>query len=653
MFGKTAKTRIAFVVMATLFASSLFTMAPGAGGEGSLSEEIPALFRVLFDHQVAYTAGDTIDGVEVADFDPDHPGLEIVSVDRTLKVVESYYQNGSWISQTIWQSQGQMLTPAVGDLIPHHPGEELIVVGISSGTEDEPAGGGITTLIYKDGNSWRTETIFQEDYLIHGATVGDLIPHHPGEEAVVTSFSGGVYLLWYENNSWNNTRIYLDSGKARKAVIDDFIPEKEGNELAIVAKSGNLSVIYREEGDWRLSSSWNFTIAAHDPDWGFARIASGDADGIPGKEIYGATDGGTVYHVWYSSGTWQSERIFQDSDSLRGVWVGDVDPSVPGPEIYSFGYSKRLVEIWREGGEWKNREIFRDSGRGHEIRIADAIENVPGPEIYIVGYSRNATCIGSWLSGASRSVNISLQAVSVEEDGAHLKATIVGEPLPMKVALSVECDLSGSEVSLSSYYLQLPGEVEIYLSYSPSTQPRTATVTLRASPVGSSTIYTESTEINIPKGEVDTIPPEVEGTPEVNTRVGEIIITFSENISESSVERGVEGGRIYLEGKEGRYNFSWEVRGSALRIYDVEMGGRKGFKEGDRVVLHVEGVEDLSGNPMAAPYEHEIKVGGVEEPAPAYAYLILIVAIIFVAAVLTSAVIKMKRRGEGKGSAEE
>ncbi|RLF72152.1 MAG: hypothetical protein DRN55_06560, partial [Thermoplasmata archaeon] len=53
MFGKTAKTRIAFVVMATLFASSLFTMAPGAGGEGSLSEEIPALFRVLFDHQVA------------------------------------------------------------------------------------------------------------------------------------------------------------------------------------------------------------------------------------------------------------------------------------------------------------------------------------------------------------------------------------------------------------------------------------------------------------------------------------------------------------------------------------------------------------------------------------------------------------------------
>ncbi|RLF68357.1 MAG: hypothetical protein DRN35_06835, partial [Thermoplasmata archaeon] len=109
---------------------------------------------------------------------------------------------------------------------------------------------------------------------------------------------------------------------------------------------------------------------------------------------------------------------------------------------------------------------------------------------------------------------------------------------------------------------------------------------------------------------------------------------------------------IYLEGKEGRYNFSWEVQGSALRIYDVEMGGRKGFKEGDRVVLHVEGVEDLSGNPMA-PCEHEIKVEGKEEPAPAYAYLILIVAIIFVAAVLTTAVIKMKRRGEGKGSAEE
>lgn len=645
--GDNVKKSLLIAVLVCLSSMYVFISGEYVRGENVPSGEIPKPFKVLFDHQVAYTAGDAIDGVEVADFDPEHPGLEIISVDRTLKVTESYFLNGSWFSQTIWQSQGQMLTPAVGDLIPSHPGNEIIVVGISSGTEDEPAGGGITTLIYKEGNSWRTETIFQEEYLIHGATVGDLIPSHPGEEAVVTSFSGGVYLLWYDNGSWNSTRIYLDSGKARKAVIDDFIPEKEGNEVAIVAKSGNLSVIYREEDDWKNSSSWNFTIAAHDPDWGFARIATGDADSIPGKEIYGATDGGTVYHVWYENGEWQSERIYQDTDSLRGVWVGDVDPSLPGPEVYSFGYSTRLVEIWKEEGQWKNREIFRDSARGHEIRISDAVEDIPGPEIYIVGYSRNVTCLANWYTQTALAVNISFEVMNVGTEEAHLRVHLTGGPLPVKVRLSVEVSLAGTTASLSRYYVDLPGSVDIHLSYPLSTTSRETTVEVIAGVIGSTATFSGSQSITIPAGEQpDTTSPQVEGPPYVDEKAGEILITFSENISESSVAAAVEEGRIYIEGEDGRYHFNWEVSGRTLKIYSIRMGDKEGFKSGDDITLHVEGVKDMSGNEMS-PYQHIIKIREQRpEEEGKEAYLILIAAILVVAVVLTAAVITMKRRGE-------
>jgi hypothetical protein len=103
--------------------------------------------QTIWDHQYPFIGTDAIDGISVGEVYTDKAGSESVITSRDGGVYLIYYDNDQWVKEKIWQSPGQQLTPAIGDLRPDKTGNEILVVGLSSGTEDENPGDGIATVL--------------------------------------------------------------------------------------------------------------------------------------------------------------------------------------------------------------------------------------------------------------------------------------------------------------------------------------------------------------------------------------------------------------------------------------------------------------------------------------------------------------------------
>ncbi|MEA3557942.1 MAG: hypothetical protein U9R75_01685, partial [Candidatus Thermoplasmatota archaeon] len=337
-----------------------------------------------------------IDGIAIGDVVSSHEGNEMVWVARDEKVYIGYYDDTteSWTYDDIWNTPGQQLTPSIGDIRPDLEGNEILVSGLSSGTEEINPGEGTATVLSRSGATWNAERAFTFSRLIHGCDIGDVDPTIPGEEGILTTFAddgtgtGRAYMIWYDQNAnaWNSSLIFHDGYNVRKVVIADILTDRPGLELVTVSKSGNVTIAYGG------SDGWTYEVIYENPDEPMARVAVGDVDtSTPGLEIYAGTDTFKVLGFKRNGDEWDMQEIFTDTNKIRGVWVGDVDPNVPGNEIYSYGYSTRLVQITGTfGGGWTAKDIFMDSARAHEIRIGDIHPN-DGNEIVLVGYSQNVT----------------------------------------------------------------------------------------------------------------------------------------------------------------------------------------------------------------------------------------------------------------------
>ncbi len=344
--------------------------------------------QTIWEHDYAFLGTKALDGIAVGDVYTDKPGSESVITSRDGGVYLVYYENDQWIKEKIWQSPGQQLTPAIGDLRPDKTGNEVLVVGLSSGDEENNPGDGTATVIYREGSSWTADRAYTDNKLIHGCAIGDLDPNLPGLEAVVTTFNYTALMVWWDTDHWNNSLIYQDSHNVRKAIIADLTDVHEGNEVVCVSKSGKATLAWGTAGNWTVETIYS--------DLPLARVAVGNVDPDPGLEIYLGCDvpTGDVIGIKWDGSQWVERAVFTDIDKNRGVWTGDVDPNIPGNELYSFGYSRRLVQITGSfAGGWNYKDLFLDTARGHEIRIGDLRSDIPGNEIAIVGYSNNMTMV--------------------------------------------------------------------------------------------------------------------------------------------------------------------------------------------------------------------------------------------------------------------
>ncbi|MGA1848805.1 MAG: hypothetical protein ACMUHB_05635, partial [Thermoplasmatota archaeon] len=495
-------------------------------------------------NDVPFKGTDPIDGIAIGNTDADSQ-LELVWVSRDQKTYMGHYDDaGDFSYEAIWTAGGQQLTPAIGDLRSDIPGNEIIVVGLSSGTEDDNPGDGTATVLTKSGTTWTPERAYTDPQLIHGADIGDLDPTIPGEEAVVTTFSHKAIMIWWdtEKGEWNSSEIFEEEGNVRKVVIADVLPDNPGNEMVAVSKSGNVTVAYGNKDEWTVD------VIYSNPDEPFARVAVGDVDpNVPGMEIYGGTDTFKVFGFRRSGNDWTSQEIFLDNNKNRGVWVADVDPDIEGAELYSFGYSTRLVQITGTfSGGWSTKDLFHDMARGHEIRIGDFHPN-DGKEIAVVGYASNVTIVSLMEPVSAPIPTVSGDStLSVDsESSATAKVQVSGDSY---MTITAD-DVTGATVKLVPGKLFIQGTVEIivtagvisedsiqdmkiYVDYGGGKVEHTIQVTLKADETAPSV-----SEFRNPEGDLIQDGDAVMWNDTIE-------ITMSEPVSRSSFEAAVSGGLL-------------------------------------------------------------------------------------------------------------
>jgi hypothetical protein len=359
---------------------------------GGYSNNVTMISVSPWFYDVLWTSNNKISGCTSGDLDPTRAGKEIVAVDGVGRVEMIFRTSPTeWDHIELWQGEGELITPIIGNFYPEHDGNELLVVGMALGPEGE--GAGQATMIYGSGDNWKSAVIFtNEDSMLHGAAVGDLDLTSDGDELIVMSFGFDVKMLTWTgpaDTDWTSTFMWRGEGKVRKGIIDDVNPFHSGNELVVVDKSGNCTMISGSGTTWTAKTLWK------DPGTpGLARVAIGDADtSISGKEIVVGGDSNNVGIIWREGDTWKGKVIFTDTDKIRGTGIGDIDPVSAGNEIAVFSYSKKVTLLTRSGSDWKAETIFVDTGRSNDLALGEFDPEHTGQELMIGGYSNNVTMI--------------------------------------------------------------------------------------------------------------------------------------------------------------------------------------------------------------------------------------------------------------------
>jgi len=609
----------------------------------------------------ATNPGEPVDGVAIGELLSDHEGYELISTSRDMGVYLSHWDtvSSSWITEKIWTSPGQPLTPAIGDLMPDKDGNEVLVVGLTSGIEDTPeAGHGLATVLYREGGSWKSVNVFEDEGgLIHGCDVGDLDPTIDGVEGVLVAFSKKGYLLWYDasTGNWSTEEICSDNGNLRKAAIADILPERPGNEVVIASKSGKALLVYGDhEAGWTQETIYDGVP--------LSRIAVGDVDPDAGLEIYAGTDvfrdGGedqpTVIGIKKSGSTWINSTILVDTDKNRGVWVGDVDPDIPGQELYIFGYSTHL---WQAHGSftggWTTEILFSDIARGHEIRIGDIMTDRAGPEIAICGYSNSVKVVTMDREGEDIAPEITGAATAFVSSGQTAQVTLDiagGGTLDIRVSA-----LSGLTVKASPSTLFIKGKVTIEVDPGHTTETFSGDIVV--SVTGSMGTSTHTITVDVTGDDTaPTASDPVAGS--TGSAVGEeripaddvITITFSEPVSAESF---ASAEKTVKKGKENVTGVLFQLSGDGTKL-TIDLNNAT---EGGTVEISILGLQDRAGNQME-PIDLSLSLRGGEEDEDGNTLLTVLVVIIVLVllAVIIAVVIAVfgkKGKDEEERSEEE
>ena len=557
------------------------------------SESLTLVYPSDWGAEIAFQGTAAIDGLAIGEVDADHEGVEIVSSDRNNEVRITKYLSGSdsYSSEAIWTAGGQQLTPAIGDLRTDIPGNEIMVVGLSSGTEDVNPGDGTATVLNYDGSSWNAERAFtEENYLIHGCDIGDLDPNIEGLEAVAVTFGWNAYLIWYdyEAEEWKNDLIYHDNGNVRKVVIADLIDDHPGNEMVTVSKGGNVTIAYGTVGNWTTEVVYSGDA--------LARVCVGDVDPDPGLEIYSGSDTFKVFAHKYDGTEWVTQEVFEDTDKFRGVWVGDVDPDIEGPELYAYGYSRKLTKITGSFATgWNSETVYIDTARGHEIRIGEVIPDNVGPEIAIVGYSQAITVISVEESGETLVPNVAgPEEIAVTSGGSNTGTyTISGDGF-----ISVDYnDIEGLDIDIYPRTHMFRGEFEVTVTAHPTNEDKTETLVLTIGGVTG----------NVQKDVTITITGDKEAPSKDTVKLGDgtdysqgmevdptdnLTFKLTEDVTEESFQDALTAGTIKAEANgETLEGVVFELTGSNELFVDLNNA-----TQGKQVNITIAGLKDAAGN---------------------------------------------------------
>lgn len=355
-----------------------------------------------------HRAGAPVCGMDWGDFDPCHSGSEVACLIADGSVLQLSPAATGWDSFPRHSGNMDMTmtdrpTIDIGDIYSGDPGNEVIIEG--TGTDISST---INVVFCDVNNDWRSGVLYDSNGLSGGGwgvRVGDFDSRYPGDEifyiyeGVLDTSNGYSYRMlgeyYYEQERIYSAQVGMDSG------IGDFDPFHPGQEIVIVTEMGPVyEVSGQYYGDWSWiqtslfstgmeNAGWSVEVAdvdndsnnldeivfgtrysnrimmaKYDPNIGRHRrkalftgnaasnpknmwdVAVGNILGTPDKlEIMGVDDTGSVYLVDYNGVSWQGRTIWQDTNGLYAVVVGDFLPDWGNDEILVAGESGRVTML--------------------------------------------------------------------------------------------------------------------------------------------------------------------------------------------------------------------------------------------------------------------------------------------------------------------
>jgi hypothetical protein len=332
---------------------------------------------------IAYEAGVKLGGCDVGNLDRSKPGNEIVAVAADGRVFLVHHREGAWHGEEIARAPGEMIQCAIGDADPTREGNELVVVGMAEGTEDG-GGKGAVHLVFREGDAWRIEHVFEDDALVHGVCIADVDPSHDGSEIVVVGFSRRATILARVHGAWSVlASVELPgAGKAVASLAGALLVANTSLTFVVIEPSvvrvpnpageGEVDEVRwperpHEDGLWPIGTSQ-------------ARIGTGE------KDVVVACDDGSLRRLTPDG----AFLIHQETSKLRGAVIADLDPFVREVEAATAGYGKTLTLLyrrddWRE--PWQAVTLWHDTDRFHHVAAGELVREALGLEVVGVGYS--------------------------------------------------------------------------------------------------------------------------------------------------------------------------------------------------------------------------------------------------------------------------
>ncbi len=318
--------------------------------------------------------GAAMGGCAIGDLDATSPGNETAVVDDRGEVWMVKWSGNSWVPECIHKSPGEMIMCAIGDVSAASPGNEFVGAGMKEGEESSRGGGGMATLVYREGNEWKSRPIFQDTHLLHGVTIGDVSAKHPGNEVITCGFNHKVTLLCEENGEWISETIYVANNRQKVLTVGDVLPEHEGDEIIVVGTDGNATVL------WEGNLGWCHEVIFYDLA-GQSRVTIGDRGVLIGG------DKGKITLATREEGRWYTETIGRDSRKIRGVVITDLDLEFPGTEAYTCGYSGRVMQFnCTDKGLWSFTTLHEEDKPLHHLLLGEFFPGNSTSELLTCGH---------------------------------------------------------------------------------------------------------------------------------------------------------------------------------------------------------------------------------------------------------------------------
>ena len=301
-------------------------------------------------------------------------------------------RQSGWSTLKMWNDNKVLNVVEVGDVDHTHPGDEVVVGGESNKL----------TVIYGFGETWVTETAYvpkEDDWIITSIAIGDIYPHHPGNEIVMVGWSKYVTMVYksVETNKWVSERLYKDIDWLYDVTIGDIDPTHPGNEIITVGDPRHVLMIYysNETHSWENKELWANTPADINV------VAIGDFDSYSkGSELAIATVQTQLLNlteIFYnrSSGKWNRHDLGELEKEPLEMVIGDFYSGHKGNELALVSIQRNVQMIYQGGtqNEWHKKNLWRDTESIRDVVIADIIEDELGNELVVAGYSDTVTLI--------------------------------------------------------------------------------------------------------------------------------------------------------------------------------------------------------------------------------------------------------------------